>query len=393
MSNVNVATDRNVPRLALNVLVVLVLVAVIAPFIVYAVPGVVGADHGLVVLSGSMEPKMSPGDAVIVREVSASEIEEQDIITYQRTGSDTPTTHRVIEKQQTENGVAYVTKGDANEERDRGTVPQSRVVGEVIFVIPFIGHVVRFANTQLGFLTLVLTPMVLFVLSELWELAKSVREPETPSDAETDDSPSVTAATGSKAGVSDGADADGGGDGFTLTRSSLQLLLLLFGLYVPYSGYVAYTTREAWSIAAATATTIAFLFCLVLYLASRGSSGSTGTSRSVDSVVRRGELPTQIGERTTIPLESVESLVQMALDRDDWVIYDEDQDTYYMAQDDALYLHRAAPETDGGTAVDGDSDETSADADANEETNTGVTPADSGADGTNRSSAEGGEET
>ena len=383
----SVATDRDVPRLALNVLVVLVLAAVVVPFVVYAVPGVVGADHGLVVLSGSMEPKMSPGDAVIVREVPASEIEEQDVITFQRAGSDTPTTHRVLEKQQTENGVAYVTKGDANEERDRGTVPHSRVVGEVIFVIPFIGHVIRFANTQLGFLALVLTPMALFVLSELWELAKSVRDPDT----EESDGPSVTAAAGTEART-DGSGADEGGDGFTLTRSSLQILLLLFGLYVPYSGYVAYTTREAWSIAVATATIIAFLFCLVLYVASRGSgSGSAGVSRSVDGVVRRGELPTQIGERTTIPLESVESLVQMALDRDDWVIYDEDQDTYYMAQDDALYLHRAAPETDGGTSVDG-TDGTDADGTV-DETSDDVAPTDSAADDMDRSPAEGGDET
>jgi signal peptidase I len=339
--------DRSASRLAVNGLAVIVLAAVVLPFVVYAVPGVVGADHGLVVLSGSMEPEMSPGDAVIVREVPASEIQERDVITFQRTGSETPTTHRVIEKQQTEDGVAYVTKGDANEEPDRGTVPHDRVVGEVIFVIPFIGHVVQFVNTQVGFLALVLTPMVLFVLSELWELAKSVREPETSADDTTDDAATADhAAAGTEA--ADAEDDDGGG--FTLTRSSLQLIILLLGLYVPYSGYVAYTTREAWSIAAATATTVAFLFGVVIYLASRGSGGgSTSTAaRSIDGVVRRGELPAQLGERTTVSLESVESLVQMALDRDDWVIYDDDEETYYLNRDDALYLHRSSPETDGG---------------------------------------------
>ena len=355
--------DRSVPRLAVNVLVVLVLAAVVVPFVVYAVPGVVGADHGLVVLSGSMEPKMSPGDAVIVREVPASEIQEQDIITFQRAGSDTPTTHRVIGVQETESGTEYVTKGDANEERDRGTVSQDRVIGEVIFVIPFIGHVIQFANTQLGFLVLVLTPMALFVLSELWELAKSIREPDVSRNETAGESAvPADAAAGSGSAEPDaesGTDTGDGGGGFTLTRSSLQLIVLVLGLYVPYSGYVAYTTREAWSIAAATATAIAFLFGVVIYLASRGSGGgSTSTAdRSVDGVVRRGELPAQIGERTTIPLESVESLVQMALDRDDWVIYDDDEDTYYMTQDDALYLHRASPETDGGTAVDGGTSE------------------------------------
>jgi len=349
--NVRSMSDRNGLRLAMNVLGVLVIVAVVAPFIVYAVPSVVGADHGLIVLSGSMEPKMSPGDAVIVREVPPSEIETGDVITFQRAGTDTPTTHRVIEIQQTEGGIAYVTQGDANEEPDRGTVAHSRVVGEVIFVIPLLGHVVQFANTQVGFLALVLTPMVLFVLSELWELAKSVREPDTP---ETDEPTSVATtdtATESGSDTESGGGEDDG-DGFTLTRSSLQLLLLLFGLYVPYSVYVAVTTREAWSIGVATGTVIGFLFCLVLYLASRGSPDSSGGDRSLDGIVRRGQLPTRIGDRTTIPLDSVESLIQMALDRDDWVIYDEEQETYYVTQDDALYLHRTAPETDGGRATD-----------------------------------------
>jgi len=349
---VSFADDRNVPRLALNGLVILLIVGVVAPFVVYAVPGVVGADHGLVVLSGSMEPRMSPGDAVIVREVPASAIERQDIITYQRPGSETPTTHRVVEKQSTDNGVAYVTKGDANEERDRGTIPHDRVVGEVIFVIPFIGHVVQFANTQIGFLALVLTPMALFVLSELWELAKSVRDPD--SEVEADSTAADDPATQTATAAETDSTSEGESEGFTLTRSSLQLVLLLFGLYVPYSAYVAYTTREAWSIGVATGTIIGFLFCLVLYIASRGSSDGSGTTRSVNGVVRRGELPAGIGDRTTIPLESVESLVQMALDRDDWVIYDEDAETYYMTREDALYLHRTAPETDGGTAVDGD---------------------------------------
>lgn len=341
-------------RLGANVLGIFVLLAAVSPFVVYAVPEVIGADQGLIVLSGSMEPKMSPGDAVIVREVPASEIEQRDIITF-RTESDTPTTHRVVEVRQTDSGVAYVTKGDANEDPDQGTVPYRRVVGEVILVIPFIGHVVQFANTQTGFLALVLTPMALFVLSELWELSKAIRGSGSESTtAEADDVPpeAVPAASTSTTDADADAETDDTG-GFTLTRSSLQLILLLLGLYVPYSGYVAYTTREAWSIGAATATGVAFLFSLVIYVASysAGSDAADEGSRSVAGVVRRGELPTRIGDRTTVPLESVESLVQMALDRDDWVIYDEEQNTYYMTRDDAVYLHRASPETDGGMPI------------------------------------------
>ncbi|WP_423751261.1 signal peptidase I [Salinirarus marinus] len=356
--------DRTTLRFLANVLGVLVLLAAVSPFVVYAVPQVVGADQGLVVLSGSMEPKMSPGDAVIVRDVPASEIERNDVVTFKRAGSETPTTHRVVEIRQTGGTEVYVTKGDANEGADPGTVSYDRVIGEVIFVIPFIGHLIQFANTQLGFLALVLTPMALFVLSELWELVKSIRGPSSTETSASSDAPSdatTPAASNDAADVADGeTDADGGS--LTLTRSSLQLLLLLLGLYVPYSGYVAYTTREAWSIGAATATAVAFLFCLVIYVASLGSGGDSpaSTERTPDGIVRQGELPARLDERTTVPLASVESLIETAVDRDDWVVYDDERETYYLTQDDVLYLHRAAPEPDGGTTVSaaGEPDET-----------------------------------
>jgi len=357
-------TDRDTLRLVANIVGVLVLVAAVAPFVVYAVPAVVGADQGFVVLSGSMEPKMSPGDAVIVREVPPSEIERRDIITF-RTDSQTPTTHRVVEVRQTDSGATYVTKGDANEEADRGPVRYEQVIGEVVFVIPFLGHIIQFANTQAGFLALVLTPMALFVLSELWELSKSVRTDESASaSASTESSQDAATHTVDTEASTDGSTDEEESDGFTLTRSSLQLLTVLFGLYVPYSGYVAYTTREAWSIGAATATAIGFLFCLVIYLSTRGATGGSGTeTRSLDGVVRRGTVPSQVTDRTAIPLDSVDSLIQMALDRDDWVIYDEEQDTYYVTQENALYLHRTTPETDGGAAP---SDVAEADATAGE---------------------------
>ncbi|TKX83266.1 hypothetical protein EXE43_25160, partial [Halorubrum sp. SS5] len=49
-----------------NIVGLMILVAIVVPFVVFAVPQVVGADQSYVVLSGSMEPAMSPGDVIIV---------------------------------------------------------------------------------------------------------------------------------------------------------------------------------------------------------------------------------------------------------------------------------------------------------------------------------------
>ncbi|MCW8171877.1 signal peptidase I [Natrialba swarupiae] len=74
----------------------LVLIAIVVPFVIYAVPGVIGAEYSFVVLTGSMAPAIDPGDVVIVGETEPTTIESGDVITFVRDGADTPVTHRVV---------------------------------------------------------------------------------------------------------------------------------------------------------------------------------------------------------------------------------------------------------------------------------------------------------
>ncbi|RLM53627.1 signal peptidase I [Halobellus sp. Atlit-31R] len=270
-------------RTGAHVLGVLLLIGAVAPFVAYGAPQVVGADYGFVVLSGSMEPAMSPGDAVIVREASPDEITERDVITF-RTNSETPTTHRVVDVVEREDSVAYVTKGDANEDPDSGTVPHERVLGEVLVVVPLIGYVVQFVNTPLGFAVAVVVPLGLFVASELWALLRSVdddvgaaEDPSGASNAETAED-GVDDGNGDAGSVdSDSADAAAGGtSAITLTRSSLQLLAIVFALFLPYSAYTAYRLTEAWAITGAIATGIGLLFVVGLYASSGGGTAPDG---------------------------------------------------------------------------------------------------------------------
>jgi|APHM01.1.fsa_nt_gi signal peptidase I, archaeal type len=137
------------------------LLAVIAPFAVYAVPQVIGADEGYVVLSGSMEPTLSPGDVVIVD--GSTTIEQGDIITYATGQEAIPTTHRVVSVM----ADGFETKGDANQNADHGLLTSNSVVGEVTVIIPLIGHVILWANTPLGLVTLIVFPLTALVLLEL----------------------------------------------------------------------------------------------------------------------------------------------------------------------------------------------------------------------------------
>ena len=169
---------------ARNVVVTLVLLAAISPFVVFAVPEVVGADEGYVVLSGSMEPALSPGDVVIVD--ASGPVGVGDIITY-RTGDTVPTTHRVVG----ERDGGYETKGDANDNVDAGLVAPDAVVGRVVITIPLLGHVILWANTPVGYVSFVIVPLVLLGVSEL--IAWARREPETPADEPTEPTPAADA--------------------------------------------------------------------------------------------------------------------------------------------------------------------------------------------------------
>ncbi len=240
--------EHKLAAIGVRVVGLLVLLAIIAPFVVYAVPQTIGADQSYIVLSGSMEPVMSPGDAVVVRNAPADAIQEQDIITFQREASSTPTTHRVIDIEQQDGQRAFITQGDANEDPDPGAIAPSQVIGEVVLVIPVMGQFVQFANTPLGLLLLVGLPVGLLVVSEVWSFARTTDRSATATQ-HSDTTETTTATT----------------NGIQLTPSSLQLVIVVLGFYLAYTWYIAWTVRTGISIGTATATTVAFLYGTVLY--------------------------------------------------------------------------------------------------------------------------------
>jgi len=167
-------------------------VGLVGAFVVFAVPQVVGANHSYVVLSSSMAPALQAGDAILVDDVPPRQIERGDVVTFEppaghgEYGSEL-VTHRVVAVVDRDDGRYFRTKGDANEDPDRALVPAENVVGRVAFALPYLGHVVLFANSDTGLLALVVVPAVLFGLNEVYELQAAARrgpgqEEDTPGD-------------------------------------------------------------------------------------------------------------------------------------------------------------------------------------------------------------------
>jgi signal peptidase I len=100
------------------------------------------------VLSGSMEPNISVGGLVVIKPINAQHVNVGDVISFKLPGIDTPICHRVIDKQDTVNGLMFRTKGDANEEADQDLVPAASVKGKEVFYLPYIGRLASLS--QLG---------------------------------------------------------------------------------------------------------------------------------------------------------------------------------------------------------------------------------------------------
>lgn len=290
-------------RRLLNWLGLLLLIVVVIPFVIYAVPGVVGAEGSYVVLSGSMEPTISTGDVVVVDDVDPGDIEERDVITYLRSGADTPTTHRVVGINEDGGELSFVTKGDANDDPDASPVAASEVRGQVVFTIPYIGYVIEFVNTPTGFVALVVVPFALLLLSEVHSIvvggsgADDEGNDETKAVTPTDPDvvrpepavrrpvygPTVAGTNGQRA-ASEAADEEAEDEGaIALTRTDLRLSLGVLTGTAVYAGWVVYNIQAAWSFAVAFGSGIGALLVGSMYYAA-GSDDAPESETTPDSV-------------------------------------------------------------------------------------------------------------
>jgi signal peptidase len=119
------------------------------------------------VLSGSMEPAITTGSVVFI--YPRESYDEGDVITFRRKDSslELPITHRIVGKEIVDGVVTYQTQGDANEYVDGGVVLPDEIYGKVIFHIPFLGRLLDFVKTPIGFSLLIIIPALLVIFDEI----------------------------------------------------------------------------------------------------------------------------------------------------------------------------------------------------------------------------------
>lgn len=170
---------------ALGFLITTVLVAVLVAAVVLAISSrtsrngmsTVAGRHVLMVLSGSMEPAINTGDAIVVRPyVKGEQLKEGDVITFQSLNDPNMLiTHRitgfVVVNGET---VAYTTKGDSNNAIDSRPVIKSLIVGVYQWRIPYFGYISTFIRQPIGIVVFVILPGLILIGMELKKIFTAV---------------------------------------------------------------------------------------------------------------------------------------------------------------------------------------------------------------------------
>ncbi len=128
----------------------------------------------IVIKSGSMEPTIKTGSALVVKH--QDDYQKNDIITFVNSNKEI-VTHRIIAKLDDQKGlVRYETKGDANNASDTFLVDKRRVIGRTILVMPYLGYGIGFLKSKVGIVILILIPAGYFIVREILKIKEELKK-------------------------------------------------------------------------------------------------------------------------------------------------------------------------------------------------------------------------
>ena len=132
---------KRILNILLNVTAWILAVCVLFSASVLFVPRLFGMNP-YVVLSGSMEPEISTGSLVYIKDTKET-YEPGDVVAFHT--SDLLVVHRIYAYG--EDGT-FITKGDSNEHPDGRSLDPSDILGECIFTVPGAGYLVSMFQSQ-----------------------------------------------------------------------------------------------------------------------------------------------------------------------------------------------------------------------------------------------------
>lgn len=155
--------------------IIIIAVVFVALLIIISAFPINGNIKMFTVLSGSMEPKIHTGSAVIIKPFSNYKI--GDVVTFGKTNkTDIPTTHRIVEEKIQDGEKVFSTKGDANNSNDSLEVLEKDILGKVLFSMHYLGYLIDFVQKPIGFMIMIIIPAIVIVYNQLQKIFKEVNK-------------------------------------------------------------------------------------------------------------------------------------------------------------------------------------------------------------------------
>lgn len=161
------ATTLTAIFFAAYIALALLMVGTVVPFAGYQVR---------IIETGSMAPTMPTGTAVFLNK--AAHYNEGDVITFERAGEKLPTTHRIVSNEVQSGVIYYTTKGDANDAPDQLKIAENDIIGRVWLAVPYLGYILAFLRTGIGFGLIIGVPFVAVMAEEILKMVRARRQPK-----------------------------------------------------------------------------------------------------------------------------------------------------------------------------------------------------------------------
>ena len=131
------------------------------------IPKAAGMKVG-VIKSGSMEPAISTGSYIYIKQYEPTKLKEKDIIAF--ISGKAVVAHRVVSIDQENKTI--ITKGDGNRTEDISPVPFENVIGKVVYHIPLLGYFVGWM--QENWMMAMVGVLMILIISKMvrWEFQK-----------------------------------------------------------------------------------------------------------------------------------------------------------------------------------------------------------------------------
>jgi len=125
----------------------IIIIAILIPIIIYFWPVVLGGNTEFLIVQGeSMLPTILPGSFVIAQKQPSYEIGDVVGFVIKQSGPQRIVVHRII----SEDDRGFGMQGDNNEKRDSGFYRNENILGEVAFIIPYLGDAISLARNPVA---------------------------------------------------------------------------------------------------------------------------------------------------------------------------------------------------------------------------------------------------